>query len=960
MRADGHRRIFFSLLLAVAAAAAPAGAQTVHVSPTAMNVPLGSDRRLTATVDGAANTAVIWAVNGIPGGNASVGTIDATGKYTAPGSAVVGSKVTVRAVSVANPAASASCVVTLINPMPWVTRISPNPVLLGPFTLQVSGGNFVTGAQVLWNGKPLPTLFQSATLLTATGVATQTLPAAIAVANPGPSATSLSYALSVVMPAATGTRGGTQTPTRRPESTRTVTSTATSSPARTATSTRVATETATRLPATVTATGVATSTQRPPSTETPRPSATATASAPPTLTATATQPATETATRLPSTATATIAIATATFSARPPSTETPRPTATATATSVPPTLTATTTPSAMQTATATMLQTATATMMMSATARTEVSRTAMPTTTGSPARTRTATPSALPSVAVHVAPAAASLQPGGSQQFQATVTGTANQAVVWQVNATPGGDSSVGTITGAGLYTAPASAPSMGFVTVSAVSAVNSAAQGSAMVAIQDPLAVTYGRFLDQATFGPTQALTAHLAQIGIPAFIDEQFAMPESPWPALDTAQRSDAVDAFFANALAGQDQLRQRVIFALSEIIVEAMNKNTNGDQIVPWLQLLSRNAFGNYRTLLKEIALDASMGWYLDLANSGLSGGAPNENFPREVMQLFSIGLYQLNLDGSVQVDTHNVPIPTYTQTDVQQLAKALTGWTYGNPSGTPPSYGNFNYYPGPMLPVAAYHNTSAKTILGQPLPANQSIQQDLDGAIDIIFQHPNVGPFVATRLIRALVTSNPSPAYIARVATAFNGTGTRGDMQAVLRAILLDPEARNDAPPANFGRLRTPMQHTIALSRALGLDLGPADQFAYLFYDMNEGLLDAASVFGHYSPSYHIPMTPLFGPEFQIYAASDAIDRANLFYGFMYSPWPINPALQPFVDAAADPATLVNAVDHALLYGRMLPATRTALLTALPAMPDANSSALTALYLTSMSGEYLVEH
>src|SRR5262249_40669888 len=155
------------------------------------------------------------------------------------------------------------------------------------------------------------------------------------------------------------------------------------------------------------------------------------------------------------------------------------------------------------------------------------------------------------------------------------------------------------------------------------------------------------------------------------------------------------------------------------------------------------------------LAEITLDASMGKYLDLANSGLRGGAPNENFPREVMQLFSIGLYRLNPDGSVQVDAHDLPIPTYTQTDVQQLAKALTGWTYGNASGTPPAYANFSYYPGPMLPVAAYHDKSAKTILGHTLPANQGIQQDLDGAIDIIFQHPNVGPFLATRLIRALV-------------------------------------------------------------------------------------------------------------------------------------------------------------------------------------------------------------
>ncbi|MGH3055216.1 MAG: DUF1800 family protein, partial [Gaiellaceae bacterium] len=346
---------------------------------------------------------------------------------------------------------------------------------------------------------------------------------------------------------------------------------------------------------------------------------------------------------------------------------------------------------------------------------------------------------------------------------------------------------------------------------------------------------------------------------------------------------------------------------------------------------------------------------------LANSGVMGGAANENFPREVMQLFSIGLYQLNLDGSVQVNAQNVPLSTYTQTDVQQLAKALTGWTYGNSTGTAPAFGNYNYYPGPMLPVASKHNPSAKTILGQTLPANQSAQQDLDGAIDIIFNHPNVAPFIATRLIRALITSNPSPAYIARIAAVFNdnGSGVRGDLKSVLRAILLDAEARNDAPPASFGRLRTPMQHTIALARALGLNVGAASQFAYLFYNMNEGLLDAASVFGHYSPTYHIPKTALYGPEFQIYSASDAVNRANFFYSLMYNPWPINPALQPFVALAGNPAMLVNAVDNALLFGRMSPSTRAALLTALPSMPDNNARTLTALYLTAMSGEYLVQ-
>ncbi len=478
---------------------------------------------------------------------------------------------------------------------------------------------------------------------------------------------------------------------------------------------------------------------------------------------------------------------------------------------------------------------------------------------------------------------------------------------------------------------------------------------------IQDPQAITSGRFLEQSTFGPTPALMARVRQVGIPAFLEEQLAMPESPWPD-SAATRADAIDAFYANAFAGQDQLRQRVIFALSEIFVVSMNKNTNGNEIVPWLELLSRNAFGNYRTLLKQITRDATMGKFLDLANSGVGQGAPNENYPREVMQLFSIGVSLLNPDGSVQTDASGNPIPAYTQTDVQQLARALTGWTYSNATKTTGSGGNWNYYPGPMIPVPGKHITSAKTVLGNVLPANQTINQDLDGAIDIIFNHPNVGPFVATRLIRALVTSNPSPAYIARVAQAFNGSAgsLRGDMPTVLRAILLDPEARNDSPPSTFGRLRTPMQHTIALCRALGIDPGPASQFAYLFYDMNEGLLDAPSVFGHYSPLFRIPRSPLFGPEFQIYTVSDATNRANWFYYLIYNPWPINPALGPYVGLASNHAALVAAVDSTLLYGRMLPKTRAAIIGALPAMYDDNQRVLTALYLTLMSGEYLVQH
>ena len=567
------------------------------------------------------------------------------------------------------------------------------------------------------------------------------------------------------------------------------------------------------------------------------------------------------------------------------------------------------------------------------------------------------------SISVSVTPNAASLTPGATQQFQATVSGSSNQGVTWKVNGTTGGDATNGTITANGLYTAPGSIPS-GTITVSAVSQADNATQGTAAVTFIDSQSVTYGRFLDQATFGPTAQAMAHIRQVGIQAFLDEQFATPESQWPAAGSATVGSAINAFFLNAMNGQDQLRQRVIFALSEIFVIASDKNVNGDMIVPWLQLLSRNAFGNYRTLLREITLDATMGFYLDLANSarpGIAGGA-NENYPREVMQLFSIGLWQLNQDGSQQLDGQGNPIPTYDQNDVRQMALALTGWTFNTASGVPPAYENPNYFPGPMVAINNYHDRTQKLILGQTMPANQTITQDLDGAVDILFNHPNVGPFVATRLIRALVTSNPSPAYTARVAEVFNnnGRGVRGDMKAVIGAVLMDAEARNDAPPANFGRLRTPVQHTIAFLRALNLPSGQPTQFAYIYESMGETLLNAPSVFGHYSPLYRIPKSPLFGPEFQIYSPAEAVNRANFLYSWMTSTYPINPALQPFLGVAGNATALINMADSALLYGRMSPALRTALTNTLPAMPDNYARVFTVLYLTATSGEYLIQH
>ncbi|HQR31679.1 MAG TPA: DUF1800 family protein [Blastocatellia bacterium] len=562
-------------------------------------------------------------------------------------------------------------------------------------------------------------------------------------------------------------------------------------------------------------------------------------------------------------------------------------------------------------------------------------------------------------ITVSISPLSASLAVGATQQFTATVGGTANTAVTWQVNNTIGGDAANGTISATGLYTAPQTLP-VSSITVTAVSQADATKKASASINIIDAQLIAIGRFLDQTTFGATPALIAKVKQVGMQGFLNEQYGLAESPLPDPFTATGSANVDAMFNNALTGQDQLRQRVMYALSEIFVEATFKNYNADMIAPWRKLLSRNALGNYRTLLKELTNDSSMGQFLDSANSGVFGGAANENYPREVMQLFSIGLYKLNQDGSQQLDVNNQPIPTYTQTDVQQLALALTGWTYDNASHTAGN-GNYNYYPAPMIPLSSKHNTSQKTLLGQTIPAGLSPQQELDVVIDILFNHPNVGPFMATRMIRAMVTSNPTPGYISRVAAVFNnnGQGVRGDLKAVVNAIIMDPEARNDNVPSNFGRLRTPLQSLLVMCRALNITPGAASQFNYQLYTMGEAILDAPSVFGHYSPMFRIPKgNGLFGPEFQIYTATEAANRGNFMYQFLYV-YPINPALQPYVNIAGSPASLISSLDNALLFGRMLPSTRNALFNAVTMQYDNNARVLAAVYLIVTSGEFLVQ-
>lgn len=471
-------------------------------------------------------------------------------------------------------------------------------------------------------------------------------------------------------------------------------------------------------------------------------------------------------------------------------------------------------------------------------------------------------------------------------------------------------------------------------------------------------------RFLEQATFGPTESDIAAVQSNGLQYWLPQQFQAPESM--IADGLGTSQVRSALFLNMANGADQLRQRMMFALSQIVVVSSTKNVNGEELIPWVRLLSAHAFGNYREFLKQVTLSPTMGKYLDMANSmkAMAGSAPNENYPRELLQLFSIGLWELNQDGSQKLDAQGQPIPTYDQNTLREFARALTGWTYPTKPGATPVSNNWEYFVGSMEPREQNHDAGAKALFnGITLPAGQTVEQDLETVIDAVFQHPNVPPFIATRLIRSLVTSNPSPAYIQRVADVFadNGQGVRGDLKAVLTAVLTDTEA-TALPAVQHGHLKDPVLHVIGLARALGVQIANPNNFLYAFSNLGQLVLSPSTVFSFYSPLAPLPGHPgFYGPEFQIYTPALAIQRANFIYGLLSgqfgSSFSVN--LTPFTDLADDPPALVEKVNQVLLQGRMSSELRAIVLTATNAVSDANQRALGALYLTAISSEYAVQ-
>lgn len=493
-------------------------------------------------------------------------------------------------------------------------------------------------------------------------------------------------------------------------------------------------------------------------------------------------------------------------------------------------------------------------------------------------------------------------------------------------------------------------------------------------------------RLADQATFGPTEDLVRRIRSQGAEAWVASQL----QAYPSRYVSGGSDAIHRhtdpntgfcdtrgancwqdwysstpllwdFYRNATTGSDQLRQRVALALQQLLVISNLEVSGTYGFRNYHNMLLDHAFGNYRDLLRGVILSPVMGDYLNNANNDRD--APNENFARELLQLFSIGTCELNPDGSLRT---GACVPTYDNDVVRSYAYALTGWTYPaggrSPWGCWPSGTNCRHYGGNMVPVAARHNTEPLGLLsGVSLTAGHSAEQALDGVLDSLMRHPNLPPFVSRYLIQHLVSSNPAPDYVARVAQAFRdgrfqsfGTGRTGDMRATVAAILLDPHAREELPGNEAGRLREPIQLFTGVVRMLN---GRTDGDALGWWwgeEMRQHVFRSPSVFNFYAPDYPLAGTNLMGPAFGIHNANTALNRLNfvnylVFWGGSQPASSVPGALgtqvnlSAFHSSAADAGELVDRLALLALGEVLPPDQRSVVVEAVDAFPVQTSTA-----------------
>ena len=485
-------------------------------------------------------------------------------------------------------------------------------------------------------------------------------------------------------------------------------------------------------------------------------------------------------------------------------------------------------------------------------------------------------------------------------------------------------------------------------------------------------------RFLSQSTFGFNAGMIQQVEQSGMYAFLAQQFAEPASLIPPVPTTLPAWTNGSAFYftggnwwnNVFTGNDQLRQRVALALSEIFVVSESK-VNPRYLPLYNNTLAQDAFGNWRTLMKDVTLTAAMGDYLDMWYSAkpAAGQLANENFARESMQLFNLGVNQINMDGSLVLDANGNPIPNYTDANVQAFARAYTGW-WPQTSATDGGYNE------PLLAVASRHDTNAKTLLnGTVLPAGQTAEEDLDGALDNVFAQSSLPPFLSKQLIQHLVTSNPSPAYVERVANVFvnDGTGVRGNLQAVVQAILMDPEARAMDDPnvssADFGHLQEPvlwLSHVIIGIGYTGAASVPASSWLTTYNataDMGQAVQTPPSVFSYFTPQTLLPGSDtLLAPEFGLENTSSIASRldvtSRVVDGVLTGLSMNLTATSSWGQLAATPPALLDQINLVFFDDSMSANLRQTILNAITPMPDMAERARTAIYLAVSSPSFKI--
>lgn len=523
---------------------------------------------------------------------------------------------------------------------------------------------------------------------------------------------------------------------------------------------------------------------------------------------------------------------------------------------------------------------------------------------------------------------------------------------------------------------------------------------------IPPPTTEQAARILSQATFGPTVEEINRLKTIGAGAWFNDQFSKPQTKHfgyvnqaiapPNNVNLDDSTFQQSFWKQAITGDDQLRQRVTFALSQIFVISFQNATLGSMprsVASYYDTLGAYAFGNYRDLLKAITLHPAMGIYLSALRNQKTQGArvPDENYAREIMQLFSIGLIELNPANGYGTDTSVPTVATYTNEDIKGLAKVFTGWSWGGAdkddrrfTGTNSAFIDPFRDVMPMQNYPQWHeiidelNPSVpnKVFLGVTIQPNTSGEASLDIALDRLFNHPNVGPFIARQLIQRLVTSNPSAAYIGRVAAAFEATSDhpRGDMKAVIKAVLLDQDALNPTITDASGKLREPVLRLANWMRAFHAKstsgIYPITGLTNTINSLGQSPMNSPSVFNYYRPDYQPANSQtvahqLFAPEMQITEETSVVGYLNYMRGAIPNGVGTSNVIKADYSAelelASTPSLLVERVNLLLMSNQMSQGLKDKILAAIDSNKtnSAANKVYLAIYLTMASPEYLVQ-